>query len=185
MRRATLVLILIAFAVPSYAARIELHNPLYPLSYCLVIAPDEPSRFEVLLHSEGATNIVGTRFRISGLPAGCGVTAVLSPEVVSMVGDVFSAGGAEIVCGARQPGSPVKLLDVTVTCPVASMSQYITLQPAANQPASPGLDCPQVIKTTPELVYECADAAAISNHPLSCEIAVTPTSWTVAKSLYR
>jgi hypothetical protein len=186
MRSALRGLILLALVGRAQAAVIEPRNPTYPLSYCLTLAPDQPTSFWVVLHPDGATNIIGARLRITGLPTGCSVAVTPSASATSSNGDLFSTGGAEILFSNAQTSASVTLFEVTLSCPASALLEYVTLQPDTPLPSPPGLECPLVILAdTPAPAYACAEHTTLSNHPLWCEIRVAPTSWSAAKSLFR
>jgi hypothetical protein len=186
MRIVVLILSLLGLAERAQAAWIELHHLTYPLPYCLFISPDEPTMFSVVLHPDEATNIIGARLRISGLPTGCSVTATPSAAALSSTGDIFSTAGAEILFSSPQTNTNVTLFEVTLSCPVSSLEQDVTLQPDAPLPVVPGFECPLVIITgVPAPAYACATYTTISTHPAWCEIGVEPTTWSATKSLFR
>ena len=186
MRRVVVVLSMLGFVEHVAAASIELHNPNYPLSSCLTLGGDEAASFWVVLHPNGATNIVGAQFRVSGLPTGCSVTATPSAAAVVSEGDMFSEFGTQILFSSPQTSASVTLFEVSVSCPASSLDDYVTLQPEAVLSDIPGFGCPVVIITdTPGPAYACAESAAISNHPIWCEIRVEPTTWSATKARFR
>jgi hypothetical protein len=189
MRLALVILSIAVLATPSQAAWIELHNPHYDLPYCLTWVYFGTPSFLVLLHPDGATNILGARLRISGLPPGCDISVIPSPSAAASTGDLFSAGGAEIFFASPQIDHDIVLYEVTVSCPyevLRAWGYYVTLQPDAVQPAIPSFECPVVITTEqPAPTYVCAEYTQISSHPAWCEIGITPTVWGNVKALYR
>ena len=190
MRLAIVFLGVLGLLGQSHAASIELKNPHYHplLPGCLTLAADDPTSFWIVLHPEGATDIVGARFRVSGLPPDCSTAATPSTSAVVSEGDLFSTTGAEIAFASPQTEPAVLLYEVTLSCsgPVLLAWGYVTLQPDGILPATPGFECPVVITAdTPVPSFDCARYTTISNHPLGCEIAVQPTTWSVTKTLYQ
>ena len=171
------------------AAWIELHNPNYDLPYCLTLGADEPTSFWVVLHPEGATNIVGARLQISGLPPACNYTVTPSTSALASEGDLFSTTGVEIIFASPQTEPGVLLYTVTLSCSyqvLVDWGYYVTLQPDGVVPVIPDFECPVVITTdTQPPSYACAQYIPISSHPAWCEIAVEPATWSNTKLLYR
>jgi len=185
MRLTTLILTFLGVATQAQASWIELRQRAYPLPYCLFASEDQPTTFSVVLHPEGAPNIVGARLRISGLPTACSRTVTPSTSAASVTGDLFSEAGAEILFASAQVDPDVGLFDVTLTCP-ASVVYEVTLQTEAPVPVTPGFDCPLVIiDGTPGSGYACAGSSFICNSALCCKIGVEPSSWTLLKQLYK
>jgi hypothetical protein len=188
MRLAIVVLSILWLVGPAQAAWVELHNPNYGLPWCLTYGYFGTPSFLVVLHPDGATNIVGAQLRISGLPRGCGATATPSASAVVAQGDLFSSG-AEIMFASPQTAPDVVLYEVTLSCPDSVLEVWagrVTLQPDAVQPIIPNFECPVVVTTgTPAPPFACAEYTRMSDHPAWCEIAVVPTTWGAAKLLYR
>lgn len=183
MRQIVSFLCIVTCLSGAQAATIELRNPAYPLASCLTLGADEPASFWVVLQPEGATDITGARFSISGLPDGCS-TNVVPAENTSWSGDLFSPAGAQILFSAAQ-SSAVRLFEVTLTCPASSLQEYVTLRPDAFESDIPNPGCPSVIVEGRPGEYECVGYTSISNHPLACEIGVDNSSWSTIKQLFR
>ena len=187
MRLAIILLSILGLVGQAQSAWIELHNPNYDLPYCFTWGHFGSPSFSVVLHPDGAANILGARLRISGLPPGCGVTVTPSSSAVISEGDLFSVG-AEIMFASPLTDPNMVLYEVTLSMPDPLPEDwgYVTLQPDAVQPAIPGFECPVVITTdTPEPSLACAEHTSISDHAAWCEIAVEPTTWSATKELYR
>ena len=186
MRLAIALPVMLSLAVQAQAATIELRNPTYPSPWCLPIFADEPISFSVLLHPEGATDIIGASLCISGVPSGCSATAIPSPGASAFEGDPFSNAGAQILFASPQTSESVALCEVTLLCPGTALGSIVILWPAAPLLASPFPRCPfVVIRGVPEPTYACANYNYLSKDPLRCEIGVTPISWGTTKLLFK
>ena len=187
MRFATTLLGILGLVGQAESATIELRNPNYPFrSGCLTWDHLGTPSFLVVLHPEGATNIIGALFRISGLPPGCNVTVTPSSSSVIAEGNLFS-NWAQIRFAAPLTEPDVLLYEVTLSKPdpLPSGWGFVTLRPAAVQWSIPEPFCPVVTLSGWPLPYECVEYTSISDLPAACEIAVVPGTWTMMKLLYQ
>jgi hypothetical protein len=184
MRLGTILLGILGLVGQAQSATIELRNPNTPAG-CLTWDHATPS-FLVVLHPDGATNIIGAFFRISGLPPGCNVTVMPSSSAVIAQGALFSPW-AEIRFAAPLTEPDVLLYEVTLSRPdpLPPGWGFVTLRPAAVESVFQEPWCPAVLlsgQAGPN--WTCAEYTSISDLPEACEVAVVPKTWTSTKLLY-
>lgn len=132
--------------------------------------------------------VCGAGFRISGLPDWWSVEVHPNPNAQSF-GDIFGDSGGDLVfdwdgCSAERC---VNLYTVVLTVIAPHDDVHLRVE-AMSPPPRPDYDCP--IVTTPDGPYDphqCYPGGEILVNPLHdrCTVAVSPSSWTQVRNLYR
>lgn len=133
----------------------------------------------------GLDPVVGSEFKVVGLPAGWFVSVSPNPNANVVVGDPFGEIGAGIVFPTGQPGPCVHLYTVTVFA-TTSVNDVVLRVTMRTPPTNPNKPCPVVfIECDPCDTSVCVGGGSLFiNSSTECTVAIEEGTWSQVKRLF-